>query len=71
MLPASTATDVAAVLKGMDAARQEIALLFGRALAQAADPDMLVRGRRVALNFADAVAQRHRDMAVRDGDGSH
>ena len=71
MLPASTATDVAAVLMGMDAARQEIALLFGRALTQAADPDMLMRGRRVALNFAAAVAQRHRDMVVRDDDGSH
>jgi hypothetical protein len=29
-------------------------------------PDMLARGRRVALNFADAVAQRCRDEAIHD-----
>ena len=31
---------------------------------------MLARGRRVALNFADAVAQRRRDRALRDDDGA-
>ena len=71
MSPDSTATDVAAVLMGLDAAGREIALLFGQALALAADPDMLVRARRVALDFADAVAQRHRDMVLRNDDGSH
>jgi hypothetical protein len=53
----------------MDAGRQEIVLLFAQALAQTAEPDMLTRGRRVALNFADAAAQRRRDMALRDDDG--
>jgi hypothetical protein len=52
-------------LAGMDAARQEIALLFGQALARTTDPDMLARGRRVALNFADAVAQRRQDTVLR------
>lgn len=65
----STATDIAAALPEMDAGRQQIVLLFARALAQTAEPDMLARGRRVALNFADAAAQRRRDMALRDGDG--
>jgi len=55
---ATTGDDLAAVLAGLDAARQAIALQFVQALAQTTDPDMLVRGRRVALNFADAVAQR-------------
>jgi hypothetical protein len=56
--------ELAAVLTGMDAARQKIALLFGQALAQTTDPDMLARGRRMALNFADAVIQRRHDMAL-------
>ena len=71
MSPASTASargNLAAVTVDMDAVRQGIVLLFGQALAQATDPDMLARGRRVALNFADAVAQRCRD-AVFSGDG--
>jgi hypothetical protein len=54
----------------MDATRQEIVLLFGQALAQTADPDLLARGRSVVRNFADAVATRHRDMALRKDDGS-
>jgi hypothetical protein len=45
-------------------------LQFGQALTQTTDPDMLARGRRVALNFADAVAQRRRDVALRDNDGA-
>jgi hypothetical protein len=65
---ATTEDDLAAVLAGMDAARQAIALQFVQALAQPTDPDMLVRGRRVALNFADAVAQRRRDRALCDDD---
>jgi hypothetical protein len=44
--------------------RQAIALQFGQALAGATDPDMLARGRRVALNFADAVARRGREAAL-------
>ena len=71
-LPAPTAgnpDDLAAVLRGMDAARQAVALLFRQALAQTTDPDMLARGRRVALNFSDAVGKHRRDMALRDGDG--
>jgi hypothetical protein len=63
---ATTADDLAAVLAGMDTARQAIALQFGQALARATDPDMLARGRRVALNYADAVAQRQRDTVLRD-----
>jgi hypothetical protein len=51
----------------MDAGRREIVLLFGQALAQTAEAGMLARARRVALNFAGAVAQRC--MALRD-DGS-
>jgi hypothetical protein len=50
----------------MDAARQATVLLFGEGVAQATEPDMLARGRRVALNFADAVALRRRGMALRD-----
>jgi hypothetical protein len=61
--------DLAGVLTGMDTARQAVALLFGQALARTTDPDMLARGRRIALNFADAVAQRRRDMALHDDDG--
>jgi hypothetical protein len=71
--PAPTATtrdDLAAVLAGMDAVRQAIALQFGHALTQTTDPDMLARGRRVALNFADAVARRRRYVALRDDDGA-
>ena len=47
-----------AILADRDAGRQAIALLFGQALVQTADPGILERGRRVALNFADAVTQR-------------
>lgn len=61
--------ELAAVLANVDAARQAVASLFGQALGQITDPDMLARGRRVALNFADAVERRRRDMALRDGDG--
>lgn len=61
--------ELAAVLADVDAARQAVASLFGQALGQITDPDMLARGRRVALNFADAVERRRRDMALRDGDG--
>jgi hypothetical protein len=70
---ASTAAirdELVAILADMDAARHEIALLFGQALSQAADPHMLERGRRVALNFADAVARHCRDMALRGDDGA-
>ena len=49
-------------------ARQATALLFGQALAQANDPDLLARGQRVALKFADVVGQRCRD-AVLHGNG--
>lgn len=73
VLPAPNATtrdDLAAVLAGLDAVRQAIALQFWQALSQTTDPDMLARGRRVALNFADAVAQRRRDGALRDDDGA-
>ena len=68
---ATTADDLAAVLAGMDAAKQAIALQFGQALAQTTDPDTLARGRRVALNFADTVARCRRDMALRHDDDSH
>ena len=70
-LPELTATrdELVAILADMDAARQATVLLFGEALAQATEPDMLARGRRVALNFADAVALRRRGMALRDRDG--
>jgi hypothetical protein len=67
---ATTRDDLAAVLAGMDAVRQAIALQFGQALTQTTDPDMLARGRRVALNFADAVAQRRRDVPLRDDDAA-
>ncbi len=60
--------DLPVVLTGLDATRLAVALLFGQALAQATEPDMLARGRRVALNFADAVALRRRGMALRDND---
>jgi hypothetical protein len=66
---AATSDGLIAILADMDAARQATALLFGQALAQTTDPDMLERGRRVALNFADAVAQRRRDMVLRDDNG--
>ena len=61
--------DLVVVLRGMDAARQAVALLFGQALARTTDPDMLARGRRVALSFSDVVEKHRRDMALRDGDG--
>jgi hypothetical protein len=66
---ATTLNDLPALLAGMDAARQAIALQFAQALTQTTEPDMLARGRRVALNFADAVAQRRRDEAIRDENG--
>ena len=65
-LPTAAPTDIAGTLAAMDAERREIALLFAQALMQTAAPGMQARGRRVALNFADAVAQRRRDMALRD-----
>ena len=71
--PASSATtlnDLPALLAGMDAARRAIALQFAQALTQTTEPDMLARGRRVALNFADAVAQRRRDEAICDDNGA-
>ena len=37
--------------------RREIILLFAQALTQTVTPDMLARGRRVALNFADVAAR--------------
>lgn len=67
--PTAPARDeLVAILADMDAARQGIALMFGQALVQATEPDMLARGRRVALNFADAVAQRRRATALRHSD---
>jgi len=53
----------------MDADQRESVLVFTQALAQTTAPDLLARGWRVALNFAEAVAQRQRDMALRDHDG--
>jgi hypothetical protein len=67
---APTPGDLAAVLAEMDATQQAIALQFGHALAQTTDSDMLARGRRVALNFADAVARLRRDGALPDGNGT-
>ena len=67
--PPAAATDIAATLAAMDRDRREIALLFAQALAQTAAPDLLARGRRVVLNFAEAVAQRRRDMALGDHGG--
>jgi hypothetical protein len=55
-----------ALLADLDDERRDIAIQFSQALRQAGDPDMLARGRRVALNFADAVARRVRDAALRD-----
>ena len=70
-LPSTTASmDIATALAAMDAERREISMLFAHALMRTAAPDMLARGKRVALNFADAVAQRSRDVALRDNDGS-
>jgi hypothetical protein len=68
---AITPDDLAALLADMDVARQAVALQFGHALTQTTDLDMLARGRRVALNFADAVAQRRRGNGVsRNHDGA-
>lgn len=64
----ATRDELVAILADMDAARQATVLLFGEGVAQATEPDMLARGRRVALNFADAVALRRRGMAQRDND---
>ena len=47
-------------LERLDAERRAILAPFALALGEARDPDMLDRGRRVALNFAEAVAQRAR-----------
>jgi len=68
-LPPAAATDVATTLAAMDAERRESVLLFVQALAETTAPELLARGRRVALNFAEAVAQRRRDMALRDHEG--
>jgi hypothetical protein len=54
------------LLADLDDARRGIAVQFSQALSRAVDPDMLARARRVALNFADAVAQRVRDARLRD-----
>lgn len=54
----------------LDDARRDIAMQFSQALRRAVDPDMLARGRRVALNFADAVAQRIKDGALHDEGGA-
>jgi hypothetical protein len=55
-------------LADLDEVRREIVAHFGHALARASDPDMRVRERRIALNFADAVAQRARySISVRCG----
>ena len=62
---ATTGEDLEAFVAALDGARRDVVMQFGHALAQATDPDMLARGRRVALNFADAVAQRRQDMALR------
>jgi hypothetical protein len=67
-LTAPTRDELIAILADMDAAQQVIVLMFGQALARAIEPDMLARGRRVALNFADAVAQRRRATAQRHSD---
>lgn len=55
-----------ALLADLDDARREIAMQFSQAVIRATDPDMVARGRRVALNFADAVAQRVRDTALQE-----
>ena len=70
-LPTAAPTDIAGTMAAMDAERREIALLFAQALMQTAAPGILARGRRVALNFAEAVEQRRRDMALRDHGGSN
>jgi len=59
-----------ALLADLDDVRRAIAIQFSQALRRAADPDMLARGRRVVLNFADAVAQRIKDRALRDEGGA-
>jgi len=64
--PTVSPTDIAATLAAMGEERREISLLFAQALMQTIAPDMLARGRRVALNFADAVSQRRSDMAFGD-----
>jgi hypothetical protein len=69
-LPTAAPIDIAARLATMDGEQREITMLFAQALMQTAAPGMLTRGRRVALNFADAVAQCQRDTAFRDNDES-
>jgi len=65
--PATKAAEgMDAVLADLDDVRRDITIQFCQALSRATDPDMLARGRRVALNFADAVAQRVRDAALGD-----
>lgn len=59
-----------ALLADLDDARRDVAIQFSRALRRATDPDLLARGRRVALYFADAVAQRIKDGALRDEGGA-
>jgi hypothetical protein len=68
-LPAAAVTGgegLEALLASLDEVRRDVVMQFGRALAQVTDPDMLARGHRVARNFADAVAQSTRDVALRD-----
>lgn len=65
----AAAMDIGATLAAMDADRRGSVLVFAQALAQTTAPDLLARGRRVALNFAEAVAQRRRDLALRDRGG--
>ena len=52
--------DLDGALERLDAERRAILAPFAMALGEARDGDMLDRGRRVALNFAEAVAQRAR-----------
>ena len=64
--PPAAGTDITAMLAAMDADRRESVLLFAQALVQTTAPDLLARGRRVALNFAEAAAQRRQDIATAD-----
>jgi hypothetical protein len=62
------AKSLEAFMADLDDTRREIAMQFSQALTEATDPEMVARGRRVALNFADAVAQRVRDTALKEDD---
>jgi hypothetical protein len=68
--PAAKAGDGMDALADLDDERRDIAIQFSQALGRAVDPDMLARARRVALNFADAVAQRARNTALQDDGGA-